>query len=122
MAEFCEVMWHWRRMCREFTRQGAEEAHGCVEIGCPLGHSHVCGEIELADGAEIAKAETDIMRWAAAHPEPVYPTWEEWLKSKGIIKVLGDDPYSRRIVPAFNMFACIPDDIAERLGLEPKEG
>lgn len=125
MAEFCEVMRQWRRMCRAFTEQGAEDARGCVASGCPLGHSDVCGDIEAADDADFAKAETDIMRWAAEHPEPVYPTWKEWLEEQRIVTHFDFVSDKGTIVKweLTNKSNCpIPDDIAEKLGIEPKEG
>ena len=46
------------------------------------------------------------MEWAEAHPEPEYPTWVEWFNSMGGVDC--GEP--------------IPADIAEKLGIKPKEG
>jgi hypothetical protein len=68
------------------------------------------------------------MSWAAEHPEPVYPTWVEWLKTegvipymKGLVVVRGDDGnfHDGRVNITEKMLDHIPDDIAEKLGLEP---
>jgi hypothetical protein len=60
-------------------------------------------------------AEGIVTKWAAEHPEPVYPTWEEWLSDKYNL-AYNDDfrlAMSREHIPA---------DEAEKLGIEPKEG
>jgi hypothetical protein len=67
------------------------------------------------------------MSWAAEHPEPVYPTWCEWLVDKGVVNVARMPvDYSGGIVteikPSGKMYEHIPADIAEKLGIEPKEG
>jgi site-specific recombinase XerC len=60
-----------------------------------------------------------IMKWAANHPEPVYPTWEEWLITQGVIK---ENPSGGVGYPMPKLFEHIPADIAQKLGIEPKEG
>ena len=50
------------------------------------------------------------MEWAEEHPEPVYPTWGTWLSEKY--------DYDLREI----MYTPILADIAEKLGIEPKEG
>lgn len=59
------------------------------------------------------------MTWAEEHPEPVYPTWWEYLTRIHVI------------FPAMGDFQkCVDDlattpirsDIAQKLGLQPKEG
>jgi hypothetical protein len=57
------------------------------------------------------------MKWATEHPEPVYPTWGEYLE-----KVIPHG--SRETALTFAIFAMnhpISADIAEKLGIEPKE-
>ena len=48
MAEFSDVMYQWRRMCKAFT----VDEHECE--GCPLEHiaEHGCGAIFEADFAD----------------------------------------------------------------------
>ena len=101
MAEFSEVMTQYKRMC---------DSNSC--IGCPMEGN--CG---LQDAKLFPDVfEKCVMEWANAHPEPVYPTWYEWLKEQGIlyqadpatINDKGNEP--------------IPADIAKKLGIKPKEG
>ena len=63
-------------------------------------------------------AERIIMDWAAGHPEPVYQTWGEWLE-RVIPHGNGDTALTFAV---YAMRQPIPADIAEKLGLEPKEG
>jgi hypothetical protein len=67
--------------------------------------------------------EKRVMKWAAEHPEPVYPTWGEWLYDMHVVSV------QARQTPLPNLYYTIesamlkpiPADIAEKLGIEPKE-
>ena len=79
----------------------------------------------------IANIEKNVMQWAAEHPEPVYPTWLEWLKSMGVIPYLMGLVIVRDVDGTFddghvniteNALKEIPADIAQKLGLQPKEG
>ena len=110
MADFVQTMKDWRRMCEHCDRN---EKIGCVVNGnvC-AGFRKMIGEIDL----EVV--ETKVTAWAAEHPEPVYPRWIDWLADVGLI-INTADHY------AFNFTAAadqIPADIAEKLGLQPKEG
>lgn len=58
------------------------------------------------------------MAWAAEHPEPVYPTWYEWLKDNGLTF---HDAESSWIGFTERIHHPIPADIAQKLGLEQKE-
>lgn len=96
MAEFQEVMKQWRRMCT---------AHQCSK--CPLDNAVCCiSDPNLRTDVEIETLEELITNWAEEHPAPVYPTWNEWFETfdDGIDV---DEP--------------IPADIAQKLGLKPKE-
>jgi hypothetical protein len=85
-----------------------------------------------ADAFNDAKlVEEIVMSWAAEHPEPVYPTWLEWLKSMGVIPYLMGLVTVRDVDGTFddghvniteNALKEIPADIAQKLGLQPKEG
>ena len=82
---------------------------------------------------DYAKMEQDALKWAAEHPEPVYPTWVEWLIREGIIPeknngmlATAHDPDTKEIVAARiditpSALRPIPADTAEKLGLKPKE-
>lgn len=119
MAEFQEVCKQWRRMC----------AHGSEDYACADCNMYssvdesVCRGIPDNDEAKII--EGFVMRWAAEHPEPVYPTWGEWFVSKGMLPDKWDNLSSAYIhvgcVPNL-MHTPIPADLAEKLGIEPKEG
>ncbi len=70
------------------------------------------------------------MSWAAEHPEPVYPTWGEWLISVGAArKIPTGIPFElpdRRIVDppwetVVDTNTHIPADIAQKLGIKPNE-
>ena len=118
MAEFQDVIKHWGRML-DAHRHGESIA---IEASVP------------ADAFKDAKlVEEIVMSWAAEHPEPVYPTWLEWLEKMGIMadihdrlnnykqvmEVCGKPLYS---IPTTKVFCPIPADIAKKLGIEPKEG
>ena len=84
----------------------------------------------VSDGVSLDEVERKIDAWAKKHPEPVYPTWSEWQNSIFIDGI-------KRILPcefgSSNRFKCkektcyqcinepIPADIAEKLGIKPKE-
>ena len=108
MAEFAQIMKDWRRMCKMFS----DEEHECE--GCPLEDitEHACGAIfedEFADVADWAELERRVTKWAKENPEPKYPTWGEYLHT------LHNEPSSRELSKL------IPADIAEKLGIGPKE-
>ena len=114
MAEFQEVCKHLKRMC---------ERYGDNCIKCPLGDKDYCS---LSAGDRTAetykKAEEIIMTWAAEHPEPVYPTWMEWLTDVGAIPkaISWDEPLVEAVYDAIQN--PIPAGMAQKLGIAPKEG
>lgn len=108
MAEFREVMKQWKRFCKSHIHCGE----------CEFDGKGICGEAHLSD-VPYADIELRIMRWAAEHPQPVYPTWGEWLMSIGIINGVH---HHGAIDALGNLKQPIPVDIAEKLGIEPKEG
>lgn len=105
MAEFQDVMRQWVR-ARKATASSCEEN---VLSVYPL---------ETYDDALIADIERNVMQWAADHPEPVYPTWWSWLINEGVIEK------GSTYTGAFDQLKTksIRADIAEKLGLKPKEG
>ena len=124
MSEFTEVMRQARRMCESFS-----DGH-CSE--CPIGNAKVleCG-ITVTSEMDCKEVERRVMQWAQEHPEPVYPTWYEWQNStfKDAHKHIAPCAFGSR-----DRFKCegktcyvcmdqqIPADIAEKLGIKPKEG
>ena len=97
MAEYTEVIEQFKRMC--------EWGNCSTATGCPMNLSHNIGQCRKIAFERPAHFAATVMQWAAEHPEPVYPTWWDWFAAGGLDP---DDP--------------IPADIAEKLGLEPKEG
>ncbi len=116
MPDFITVMKEWRRMCTACTDEGMKDGLGCVKH-CMIARNSVCGDIESASNSDIIKAEQTIMQWAREHQEPVYPSWDEWLT-----EILGLNEHFTLEEAESAMKQPIPPDIAEKLGLEPKEG
>ena len=122
MAEFVEVIRQAHRMC---------DVYECDH--CPLTYESVlcalASDEDLTYGV-IKKFESKVMQWAKEHPEPQYPTWEEW-HTKNFPDVIGNltpctfAPISELRCAETNCRACrsrpIPADIAEKLGIRPKE-
>ena len=116
MAEFQEVCKHLKRMCGRY-------GDNCIK--CPLENKDFCS---LSAGDRTAetykKAEEIIMSWAAEHPEPVYPTWYEYLISERVLV-----PRSNYTTYDLNALLLaqlkntpIPADIAQKLEIAQKEG
>lgn len=119
MAEFQEVMRQGKRMCKRYG-----ECESCpifkANISCPV----VCCESDRS----IADVERIIMDWAAAHPEPRYPTWEEWYKSNfpNVGHPVCPNYFLKNTCGLYK--SCdecraqpIPADIAQKLGIKPIE-
>lgn len=70
MFEFTEVMRQARRMCETFCDGNCSK--------CPIGNAKAleCG-ITVTSEMDFKEVERRVMQWAAEHPEPVYPSWEE---------------------------------------------
>ena len=89
MAEFVDVLRQFDRMCKANA--------GC--FNCPLhkpdGVSDECSIGAFVNDSE--RIEREVMKWAAENPEPVYPTWGEYLHT------LHNEPSSRelsKLIPA----------------------
>lgn len=99
-----------------------------------MGETRMCAfEISDIGDYELQEAETIITTWAAEHPEPVYPTWREWLIKLGIVSFETDfrallDTRPTTLANTVKAYINeegskpIPADIAQKLGIEPKEG
>jgi len=112
MAEFQEVMRQWRRMCAD-----GRIGYACAE--CKMYSSideSICRGIPSEDDAK--NIERFVMSWAAEHPEPVYPTWEQAIAE--IYLRSGRTKY--RSITEWEINEHIPADIAQKFGIEPKEG
>lgn len=106
MAEFREVMKQWKRMCIVQT-----DNYGKCEK-CPLGKEQICSFASDLRDDEIERLESTLMTWATEHPEPVYPTWGEWLHLTGLCEYENSADILEYHIPA---------DIAKKLGIKPKE-
>ena len=128
MAEFQVVAKELERMCNSYHAVSGK----CSTDECPLYCEDLCYAQAMVHvhGDDACNLEKVVMSWAAEHPV-VYPTWLEWMKSMGVI------PYMMGLVTvrdedgAFcdghvniteKTLKPIPADIAEKLGIEPKEG
>ena len=113
MAEYVQTMKDIRRMCDAY-------ASNCYE--CPL-TSYECActpkhRLFFTD----KQVEEIVATWAAVHPEPVYPTWIEWLHDNGIVLDARQHDEIEHSVLGLEAINPIPADIAQKLGIEPKKG
>lgn len=122
MAEFQEVMRQKERMCNSILCYKCDIWRLCDD------DSSLCQRF-MSNNPK--KAEEVIMSWAAECPELVYPTWREWLQEQGVLDVeyipaeSKTTTTSKSCVQTVKTFAPfyrpIPADIAQKLGIEPKE-
>ena len=106
MAEFSEVMKQYKRLL--VAHNSGEETPIDVHYPCMMENTE--------------HFEKTVMAWAAENPEPVYPTWGEWLHDKGIILDACQHNEIEHWILGLNAIKPIPADIAKKLGIEPKEG
>ena len=107
MADFVQTMKDWRRMCMAMEKLRPDDS--CC--GCPL-EGYGCPAIYEEDSSHVdyADVEKNVTAWAAEHPEPKYSTWMEYLFT------IYDTVWPQIATME------IPADIAQKLGLQPKEG
>ena len=115
VAEFPDVIEQFDRMCWYYQRKRE------CPMACPMNGVNIsqCRKVAFEKPKET---EEIVMKWAAEHPEPVYPTWVEWLLSKGILIDKSSSERFPNWIPSFTAYDQIPADIAQKLGIEPKEG
>lgn len=120
MAEYAEVIKQFKRMCKSTT--GFECSRGeCPVMGYAFGCENI-GQCRKIAFERPDAFEGRVMAWAAEHPEPVYPTWWKYMCMIGVIpNTLGDKTLGEVTIENL-MGTPIPADIAEKLGIEPKEG
>ena len=121
MAEFVDVMKTARRMCKSID--------DCAD--CPL--TDLCyfdKYLKEYDGSLIQQ-EAVIMKWDAENPEVRYPTWREWQWEH--FPDAANMIYPCEYISWADAHCCskkdcsdcrcqpIPADIAEKLGIKPKE-
>lgn len=114
MAEFQKIAKHWKRMCKKYWRPTT--CHGCP-IAENARSYEACSDRDI----DVAKMEELVTAWAAEHPEPVYPSWYAWLANMGIVPI-ELPPDQATFVTDIGLLKKIPADIAQKLGIEPKEG
>lgn len=123
MAEFTEVMRHAKRMCDAIV---GGRCHECT-LWRPETES--CSLYGDDDGVDYADMERRVMAWAAEHPAPRYPTWNEWQKrmfpdASEYVQPCSYVDRSRLDCPGVCSICRkkpIPADIAEKLGIKPIE-
>lgn len=117
MAEFLEVMKQKKRMCKKYTGGGI-----CQSINydiCPLKCHDLCSKpITLIDIDKIQEGEEIIMRWAAEHQEPVYPSIAKYLEQFGIT-IRRDGSLEADFFKANEPMSA---DTAKLLGISSEEG
>ena len=114
MAEYSEVIKQFKRMCWYYSRDKTQKS-------CPMCTSYPncnIGQCRKIAFEQPSCFKDVVIAWVAEHPEPVYPTWSSWLINEGVIEK--GSTYTR----AFYQLQTkpIPADIAQKLGIEPKEG
>lgn len=114
MAEFQEVVEEAKRMCWHYTQK---ESHD----GCPMYPACNVSQCRKIAFERPAEFEGRVMQWAADHPEPQFPMWWEWLFSIGAVTRKVQPDVAAMLIDT-GLLDPIPADIAEKLGIEPKEG
>ncbi len=114
MAEYSEVIKQFKRMCWYYSRdKGQKSCPICTSYpNCNIGQ---CRKIAFEQPSCF---EDIVMAWAAEHPEPVYPTWKEYFAELYGSGVFGQPLMAVGLLCEDH----IPADIAQKLGIEPKEG
>lgn len=112
MAEFSKIAHDFLRMCDYYKNPPCQS--------CPMeiyGIDLDTCRARLLDNPE--KYEMRIIQWAKEHPEPNYPTWAEWLYEQGLMTDVIDGKGGNFL---YNLASKpMPADIAQKLGIEPKE-
>lgn len=125
MASFVSTMHEWRRMCSAIQSENQKSHSGSWCRNCPIEQFCVIDtEIKNSTDNVFRIIDERVQAWADKNKEPVYPTWWEWLENMGIVSKAKSE-YSEifdRVCWGARMFDQIPASIAEKLGLEPKEG
>ena len=122
MAGFVQVMKEWQRMC--------EAMKHCDE--CPMsGTTCWYGGRPDDSKSDFDYYEQQIMKWVEENPEPIYQTWREYLQEQGVLDVeyisaassttSTSKSYVQTVKTLAPFYRPIPADIAEKLGLQPKE-
>lgn len=123
MAEFQEVMKQRKRMCGEL------DCCDCSISRINNGFNHETCTGLMAN--HPAEAEALIMKWAAEHPEQVYPSWNDAWRQLFPDAYWVNSPCPNHFLQKERSMPCdyrvctdcksqpIPADIANKLGIEP---
>lgn len=119
MAEFQNIIRQLNRLC-EVNRA----TNNCANT-CPLALLHKkyldapsCKDELFVHTKEVEQVVTE---WAKENPEPVYPSWGEWLVEQGMAIAEKAKPSGINYKTTTMVKRRIPADIAQKLGIEPKE-
>lgn len=126
--EFVEVMRQWKRMCNKYF----DGKNWVCNETCPMYSFEVCSKptakypVPLEIGQDLAhEIDRVIMAWGSENPEPVYPTWLELAVQQGFKIEEGKQCTDEELLLILLMASVntpIPADIAQKLGIEPKNG
>lgn len=127
MAQFVEVMKQARRICDCHTAINKDYCEGCL-----LETDYGGCMFDLLEKVDPEIIERRIVDWAAEHPEPVYPSWYQYQETtfpghtRWICPMaFGVECPSKSTTDAHTCKVCrnnpIPAEIAEKLGIKPKE-
>lgn len=123
--EFKALMKQWLRMCKAYP-----QCEGCkLNAYDELGYKYSCHENGIP--CNIDRVESVVMAWAKEHPEPVFPSWVEWLSKQGLIEIKeglfyigggNDIRYENKLVAILTdkAYRAIPEGTAQRLQIDPK--
>ena len=111
MAEFVDVLRQFDRMCWYYQRKRE------CPMGCPMNGVNIsqCRKLAFEEPKDTEKT---VMAWAAEHKEPVYPSFLEWLHK--VLPNLNGQNDHEAILELIK--TPILDELAQKLGIEPKEG
>lgn len=131
MADFCDVIHDWRRMCAAHNEECRDRETG--EMCRLFDIDNIdCWMAKQIDDKTAARLEADVSEWAGAHPEVVWPTWADWLIEQGILAayatpesymedVSGARTYLNNSVRlCLRALETIPEETCAKLGIEPK--
>ena len=113
---FQEVMQQCSRICKHYWTDPNEDdfcSARCplFNLWCPL----LDDAFKNIGEVDFEKVERVVMEWAAEHPEPVFPTWFDYIYEMCKDTCLND----REFVQWMNT-THIPVEIADKLGIKPK--
>ena len=128
MAEFKEVVHHFRRMVKSWEDSGIFDKDSIEKAALSM--------IAIPNESVALSFERYVMHWAKEHPEKKYPSLAEWWKSTYPHSSSEGPPCWRYFLSAkdhrdmcdkhtYSCASCknepMSKDVAEKLGIEPQE-